>query len=70
MGQRSWGDSPLGEDFSWIRDDEWDGPFESNGQTIENSTDWQEGGESKEAGGESKSNLQDTLVNAFRNLRF
>lgn len=70
MGQRSWGDSPLGEDFSWIRDDEWDGPFVNGNETIENYTDWQTSGESKEEGGESKSNLQDTLINAFRNLRF
>ena len=67
MKQRSWGNSPLGDNFLWIRDDDDDGPFVSKSNyTIVDNTDWQQ-----DEGGESKtSEIVDSLTETFSNLRF
>jgi hypothetical protein len=68
MKQRSWGNSPLGNDFLWIQDEDDDGPFESANQIVRNHVDWQI---EEEEGGESKvPESQNSLVQIFSNLRF
>ena len=56
-------------DLSWLENSSINtGNF--NKYDVVNKTPWAEWANSSSSGGESKSNLQDTLVNAFRNLRF